>query len=144
MIKRIPAIVFIILANVVLLAHAVIPHHHHEEEVCIVASHCESDSQAHDHDDAKHNHEHDGEDNVDDCVLQQILISPPNKIKHEIKSLNIDADRFQADHSQAISVENKFVLACFSSILKAKPPLLIFSYLNFASTVLGLRAPPIA
>lgn len=142
MIKRIPAIIFILLANVTLLVHAVIPHHHHEKEVCIVSSHCESDSQAHDHDDAKHNHEHDGEDSVDDCVLQQILISPPNKIKHEIKSLDIDTDRFQADHSQAVFTENNFVLACISCIPKAKPPLLVFTYLNYASTVLGLRAPP--
>lgn len=143
MIKRLPAILFILVANIVLLAHAVIPHHHHEKEVCIVSSHCDSDGDSHNHDKAEHKHQHHGGNSVDHCVLQQILISPPNKIKHEIKSLDLDTNLFLTDYSQAIFNDNSNDLVCFSSYLKSKPPSITYTYLNYASTVLGLRAPPL-
>jgi len=34
MLKKFTAIFFILCANVIFLAHAVIPHHHHENKVC--------------------------------------------------------------------------------------------------------------
>ena len=143
MIKRVPAILFIILANIVLLAHAFIPHHHHEKEVCIVSSHCESDSDSHNHDSANHKHHHHGENNVDGCVLQQILISPQNKIKHEIKRVNLDNDLFHTDSFQALLIGNHFVLASFLDLPKTEPPILFFTYQNYAGKVTGMRAPPL-
>lgn len=143
MIKRIPALFFILLANVVLLAHAVIPHHHHGEEVCIVSSHCEFDGEAHEHDDAEHNHEHNGADNIDDCALQQILISPPAKVRHEIKSLDLDNDLFHKFHLQALLIENRLVIDSYLSFRKTEPPILYFTYQNYAGKVSGLRAPPV-
>lgn len=142
MIKRIPAIFFILLANIIILVHAVIPHHHHEEEVCIVSSHCDSEGEDHDHDSADHKHHNHGEKSIGDCALQQILISPPNKIKHEIKSLDLDNDLFHTFHLQALLIENRFVLACFSNVPKTEPPILLFTYQNYAGKITGLRAPP--
>jgi hypothetical protein len=75
-VKKIIAYSFILLANFVLLSHAVIPHHHHEKQVCIESTHCESDSEAHQHEATEqnhnHNHEHDG--NGSSCILKQAFV----------------------------------------------------------------------
>ncbi len=41
MIKRAIAISLLSIANIVLLAMAVMPHHHHGDVICFVSSHCE-------------------------------------------------------------------------------------------------------
>ncbi len=41
MLKRTVAISILVLANIVLLAVAVVPHHHHGDSICFVSSHCD-------------------------------------------------------------------------------------------------------
>ena len=57
--------------NIVLLAHASVPHHHHKSLVCIESNHCQSDSYAHNHSTRTHDHEHDGNAETECCVLKQ-------------------------------------------------------------------------
>ena len=72
MIKRNTALFFILLANIILLAHAAIPHHHHKGQVCIEKSHCEADCESHEHDATKNDHEHNSNNQC--CVLIQDIM----------------------------------------------------------------------
>jgi len=56
MIKRKTALAFILIANIILLAHAVIPHHHHHNnEVCTESSTCQAEEKSLGHSDCEHN-----------------------------------------------------------------------------------------
>jgi hypothetical protein len=65
---KVTAIVFIFMANILMVATAVIPHHHHQDRICFQASHC--------HDKDHHNHEHDNNNDLDCCILhREVLLS---------------------------------------------------------------------
>ena len=143
MIKRVPAIFFILIANIVLLAGVAIPHHHHNSESCFVSTHCQPYSEAHEHGTTKHNHEHHGESNADFCILDQVSVIPSNQVKQESKCLDFPDNRvnyyqFQANLPDLELIS--FVPIYFYSI---QPPLIFLSYCHYSSIALGLRAPPI-
>ena len=71
MIKRTTAVAFLMLANFILLAHAVVPHHHHNKQVCLEKTHCIHDGFTDEHDNNRDSHSHDGENNHNDCVLKE-------------------------------------------------------------------------
>ena len=141
--KRLPALFFILLANIVFLAHAVIPHHHHDSEVCFESSHCQTHSESHEHSATEHNHNHDGENNAVYCILNQVFVVPSNHVKQESKCLDCFHNHPQFDKSQAILTDNR--LCCLLPKILKKDQLLFFSstYFHFASTSIGPRAPPI-
>lgn len=74
MIQKRFAIVMILLANISLLAHVVIPHHHHRSEICFAFSELE-------HPDSldcrkaltDHHLHHDGKDDDGYCLLREIV-----------------------------------------------------------------------
>jgi hypothetical protein len=43
MIRRTAAKAILIMAGILFLAHAVVPHHHHGNLICFVKSHCDND-----------------------------------------------------------------------------------------------------
>ena len=88
--------------NIVLLAHASVPHHHHKSLVCIESNHCQSDSYAHNHSTRTHDHEHDGNAETECCVLKQAVVVPANSLRQEINCLGCDDNHFQFVHFQAI------------------------------------------
>ena len=72
--KRKVSIMFLLLANVFLLAHAVVPHHHHDSMPVAVRDlhghHHDNDSHHQDHDSHHHDasHHHDGPET---CLISQ-------------------------------------------------------------------------
>ena len=72
--KRTVSILFLLLANVFLLAHAVVPHHHHDSMPVAVLDlhghHHDNDSHHQDHDSHHHDasHHHDGPET---CLISQ-------------------------------------------------------------------------
>lgn len=141
MIKRIPALIFILLANIVILASAVIPHHHHKSQVCIVNSHCQSDNEAHQHNIAERSHKHDGEGNFDYCLLKQVFVTPSNDVMQEKKILELDGYHFQTGNYQAVLIDKELLGIYTNPSITYFSLLLIYS--NVISSCLGLRAPPI-
>ncbi len=143
MIKRVPAIFFILIANIVLLASVANPHHHHNSEFCFVSTHCQTYSEAHEHGITKHNHEHHGESNADYCILGQVFVIPSNQVKQEYKCLDFPDNWVNYNQFQAILPDLElisFVPIYFYSI---QPPLIFLSYYHYSSIALGLRAPPV-
>ncbi|MDP3445042.1 MAG: hypothetical protein Q8T08_19450 [Ignavibacteria bacterium] len=96
--KKITAFVFILLANIILLVHAVVPHHHHQEMVCLESNHCQS---GHTHDDSADTHNHDQNNTAESCALKVVFALPSHfaTAKNFAESCfvyHIDTDLFQA------------------------------------------------
>lgn len=140
MIRKITAIFFILLANIVLLVHAVVPHHHHKSLICIESNTCQSDSYPHNSTSA---HEHDGSAETENCELRQVLAIPGNSVKQELKCLGCDNNHSTFVHFQAILFVNEYISFVPLLIQNAQISLNISSHSCFVSTSLGLRAPPV-
>jgi len=143
MIKRISAISFVLLANIIILAHAVIPHHHHKSEVCFVNSHCQANDESHKHTAAGHDHEHDGNNFCQNCVLKTVVILPANHLRQEGKSFNCVDNRPEFDGFHAILFDSGLIKHILPDFSNTPPPLLSSSYSSLVRIGLGLRAPPL-
>lgn len=147
--KRIAAIFFILIAYIIFMAHAVIPHHHHESEVCFTESHCHTgdhhhdhnhDNHKHKHNPVNHDHQHHGNNDAEHCLINLEVVIPTNNNKfgneYSIDLLN-DFDPIYSGLSDFdLSVELQ------PSLPISLTPLII-SYSSIASRSNGLRAPPI-
>lgn len=88
--KKITAIFFILLANIIIVAHAVVPHHHLPKQVFVITEHNDEDINGHKHHTDEHNHEHGATNDYDYCLLKQVITTPANSSKQEFSSLAID------------------------------------------------------
>lgn len=143
MIKRFSAISFTLLANIILLAHVVLPHHHHDTEICMERDHCASESSTHDHEgeDADHkDHKHHGDREATNCVLDQDIgiISIRDQQDFCLYEVSLK-DTYHKIFNQSIVWSSQII----STNLANAPPLLINTdYSEYAPATLGLRAPP--
>lgn len=138
-IKKITAYSFLVIANIILLAHTVLPHHHHEQLVCIEQAHCTDDETNHTQNSTEHNHQHD-DSNSTTCALRQAAVIPSSQGRI-LKECDNNSD----------NQNNVFFI--FSTIgFEGLQPLLLTvttlpefrSFLtSFVSFNIGLRAPPI-
>lgn len=143
MVKRVSAILCILIANILFLAHNVVSHHHHEEEVCFVNSHCRTHHNSDEHSTTGHDHEHDSENNYQHCILQQDVILPSDNLKQEYKYFKYVYNPIGFNVSQASMLNVgliKFVPSKHSCLL---PPFLLSLHTCLACSCLGLRAPPL-
>ena len=131
---------FAFLAVLILLAHAVFPHHHHEEQVCLNLKHfhhTNKDSAKYPAD-CTHEHEHDSEDPVSNCILKQLVVVPAGQTKNEPEVLYLDnfTDCFilQAGYSYELQSTELFRKNSYPQDVP-----LFHSFLDYTQ---GLRAPP--
>jgi hypothetical protein len=139
MIKKLTAYSLILVANFVLLAHAVIPHHHHESVVCVEQKHCQGDAIPHNHNVAEHDHRHDGNKNSTSCILEQSVVVPTSQGK-QLKS----HDNCSDNHNQDYYILSNFGYSDLQPISKVVTYFSVYSsyLLSFVTSTLGLRAPP--
>lgn len=140
MIKKITAYSFIFIANILLLAHAVLPHHHHEQQVCIVQTHCANDASSHSPTTTEHNHQHDGT-NSTSCILKQAVVLPTSQAR-----LLINCDNCTDNHNHYFFILSFFGLETLQPITVSVPTVPEFAFL-FSSRItssIGFRAPPMA
>jgi len=140
MIKKLTAYSFVLIANLVFLAHAVLPHHHHDQIVCIASAHCVGDQEAHIHNNSAQNHQHDGNKNSTGCILKQAVVILPSQVRFLNNCYNCSDNHnkdyfihsnFEFEDLQTVSV-NVASVPEFDSIL-----------ISFVTTSPGLRAPPL-
>ena len=129
-----------LLANFVILAHAVIPHHHHHEQVCMDNTCCQEDVTDHKHKTPGHNHQHDGDNHAATCVLKQAIALPANQGRQEFDSVNSSDNH---SHDFLFTLYNDGAekeMPAFLSLVST--PEITFPYSKYLSSSLGLRAPP--
>jgi len=130
------------LANLVLLAHAVVPHHHHDKLVCFKHSHCNHDGLVDEHGTNQDNHSHDGDNDHDNCVLREPIVVFSNQWKSDL-ILNITTDLSDLDdfHYNLLNSSPDFQILVLSKFLYERG--INGSYSSLVSSSLGLRAPPV-
>ena len=143
MMKRRIAIFFVLLANIIILAHAAIPHHHYpflitETSQSIVPEH------KHDHNHTAHglNHQHhDDKDDYDHCLLNKVVTI----LKDNAKSLDYSATYWGHSFDGFNAILTNVEFHCKNiTVTILQSHLFSSSYTSYAASVLGLRAPPIA
>jgi hypothetical protein len=142
MFKRAISITFLLLANIILLAHVIIPHHHHTMQVCLVSSHCTEDGDHSNTREGHKDHQHDDQGDTQ-CVLNQIVLIPANTLKKDNTLFIANSDDFKADHAQLCLLYFTFKLpekSSFPSLKNQDEVPSLFGAL--ISHSLGLRAPP--
>lgn len=150
---KITGIVFLVVANLVLLVHAIVPHHHHNHSACFVKviSHqsdfsCNhSNKQGHNSEEtnACNSNDKDGEHEKGGCLLKDILAITPVSHKHEYTCALCVNDNL--DSYQILQVLNSDETEGHVKLygLPFRQNQLIPTYqINYVSHCLGLRAPP--
>ena len=139
---RITANLFIMLAGILLVAHAVVPHHHHNKQICFERSHCINDDLVHEHGTNPDNHSHDGENNHQDCVLKEPVVVISNESKPDLRLIN-ETDRSGLDgfHDNLLNNSTDLLIPKLSSYVYERVTDSL--YPSPRSTSPGLRAPPV-
>ncbi len=142
LVKRIIAFIFLVIVNIILLAHAVFPHHHHNYQVCLLNSHCNDDSKAHKHNTDEHNHDHDGNNKTQNCLLKQAVIIPSNSLKDQVKCT--DYSRSNNNLQFILFYSETSSSTIYPVSISNRKPVFKSEYSFLINHSLGLRAPPIA
>lgn len=139
--RRKIALLSLFFVNIVLLAHAVLPHHHHETYVCLFDKHS-----CHDNDSSEvktychHEHHGQNEDSAD-CLLKNLVVLPAKSFKQAFQSFIYTSDYHHFnDFLINLNDERTFFLSSsyhFPQVTEES------SYPNYVSQCLGLRAPPV-
>lgn len=137
--KHLTAFVFLLLANLVMVVHTVLPHHHHNQLVCIEDTYCNDGGLSLSHFTTGHHH-HDNDWNSGDCLLRQIIVLPSGQCKQvpEIvkRSDNLSSSTFGIAAGSMYNILPPGVKAAYKD-----------SHIPFTSfcniSPLGLRAPPV-
>lgn len=142
MIKRLTAILFIMLASFLLVAHSVVPHHHHNKQICFDKSHCIHDDLKVEQGTNSDSHRHDGENNHENCVLRDPVVLFSNQWKTDFNLIS-ETDHWGLDgvHDNLLKSITEFLIPVLSSYVYERVTDSLYPSLVSAS--LGLRAPPV-
>lgn len=142
MIKKKTALFFVLFANFILLAHAVIPHHHHEDEFCVFNVYCNSSDFSQSILDLDHHNDHNHSSDAECCDLIQEVIIPSNYLNQFCKCLCFNCDNSLNLNCIATLIDNKIEYFVQEYVKNPIPPL-IFTFTQIVNNLFGLRAPPI-
>jgi hypothetical protein len=138
MLSKVVSITLLVIANMILLAHDVIPHHHHDENVCYEHGSC-SAHHSNDSEDEKRS----ADENEACCSLADILIIPANSRFDEISCSCCTTNHHSENHNLALLNSAEFDNAMLlPPLLFRKHPQKSNFYFAFTSLSSGLRAPP--
>ena len=138
--KKAIALTFILLANIILLAHAVIPHHEHDNMlICLFDSHCGEYDATHSDSDCDHHH---NQACSDRCCLIDNIFDPSDNKEKTICQMPL---RYDCQHPLYLLTSNSLALQVLfdnTLLLFLFAPFIDTCHIDFISQSLGLRAPP--
>jgi len=141
--KKAIAILFILIANIVLLVHAVVPHHDHENMlICLFDSHCRDCDSACNETDCDTPAHHQDKACTNRCCIVDNMIDPSDSKEKTIFQIHTKCDCRQIIYlllANAIYLQD-FTNDTLSLFLFA--PYIVASDTEYIVRSLGLRAPP--
>jgi hypothetical protein len=136
---KITAICFVLFANMIILAHAVVPHYHLPNQVIIIIGHNVNGADGHRHHSTAHDHDDCNANNHDYCLLYQLISTPTNGAKQVFRAPIND---FNFGIVSAILVNNDFACNPPPLLSLHQTPCYKLFYTCYVNSVSGLRAPP--
>ena len=140
--KKTVALSLLMLANIFLLAHAVLPHHHHDDGgICFVNAHHRDCDDEH-HDTPTHQHEQEGNLAGKCCYIDVFFIPAHNLTLKSTCHIHSHCD---CDHVLEATTPNTINIQDFvdkTLIDFRHKPFLVAYHTGYISQSLGLRAPP--
>jgi len=140
--RKLLAYFLLTMANIILLAHDVIPHHHHHAQVCVSSRHCHPDEfQANHTAQSPEGHQHDGDGRTSECSLKQFTLLPSNHWKTSVTAISFQPgnDGFFVSASVKEGIQDPVFPLSRQWSFKDKNPALS----GFSVCSSGLRAPPL-
>ncbi|MBE0662775.1 MAG: hypothetical protein IH597_09920 [Bacteroidales bacterium] len=139
MLSKVVSISLLVIANLILLAHDVIPHHHHDDHVCFEHGSCATH-----HSNDSENEQRSADENEACCSLADLLIIPANSRFDEIISSCCTSFLDSGSQSPALITNTEFDYSKFLlPLLFRQHPQKTNFYRAFISLSAGLRAPPV-
>ena len=142
MFNRLRSLLFVFIAHIVLLGHAVVPHHHNNSFPSYIAYHDHDQSEDRCLTEEHHsdNHNHSSDDDLKHCILNQFFVHQSFSFRLEIKyPENCHTGYCQhipfASNSSPIELGYTVRKKRFRQLLRS-------DYTCMVARVLGLRAPP--
>lgn len=140
--KKAISIFFILLANIAILTHAVVPHHHHNKVFAAIINILDDDAQKvlnHSHDSKAHHHDAKSEE----CAINETVIAAAFRLQ---KDNSLDSGAFDFDYQFDLFSADIVIGTVASELLGSLPfvpkPYIAGSHLDFVARAIGLRAPP--
>jgi hypothetical protein len=133
--KKTAAIILILTASIILIAHAVIPHQHHDHD----SSNADPD---HHHELPHHGHERDGEQNDHAFILDEEIVLRLTQGRNFVDITDLQDNQSLQFQSIGLVSHYKPVANLPVMISDASIPLIASSYICFTESSCGLRAPP--
>ncbi len=142
MFKKATALFFILIAGIILLAHAVIPHHDYQNKICLTGYECEKKGDLQNPLVPESKHKDDSEKPTENCVLANLLIISSDEKTQDFKPVFFVENPSTAKIFHVSYLERDFSthLILFSG--STFEPLIVSTYSLCASAIFGLRAPP--
>lgn len=139
--KKAISIFFILLANIAILTHAVVPHHHHNKVFAAIINILDDDAQKvlnHSHNSETHHHDA----NPEECAINETVVAATFRLH---KDNNIDSGSFDF-HSGfdlfAADLTDTVVSGLFVNLPFVPKPYIAGSHTDCIARAIGLRAPP--
>lgn len=152
--KAIPFI-FLLLANIIILAHTFVPHHHHDSiAVAIVNTFSADDEAVHNHGHGNnhiHTHSHDkanntkAHDHSGHELSEECLLNAPYLRQNQVKQFSSADNDFSPvpDFIILFSLVPRININDYGELPFIQKPYLISYHTTYISQSLGLRAPPV-
>lgn len=138
MLSKVVSITLLAIANLILLAHDVIPHHHHDDHVCYEHGSCA----AH-HSNDSENDKRSSDEEEACCSLADLLIIPANSRFDELNCSHCTSILDSGSHDLVLLKTAEFdKTRLLPSLHFRKHPQKTNFYRAFTSLSAGLRAPP--
>ncbi len=139
-IKKVISLLFLLLANVVILAHSVVFHHHDNP---IPVTLCVADQEHHCDENAEQNHCcHDTESAGNCCDSKSCLLNTPFTTNDNIRALSA-VNNFDFVIIHLFSVNQIVQITDLTGLPFRQKPYSLPFYSEFISQSKGLRAPPV-
>ncbi|MGF7138890.1 DUF6769 family protein [Roseimarinus sediminis] len=138
MLRKKAAILFLLIANSVILAHAFVPHHHHYEKVCIVTSNSECEDENHQNHHSDHQKGHDHHKGEEACLLKKASAILSNSGVDRNNFLSLILIDLPDEH--AVLPQQNLIPEFLKHNYESVTPF----YSNKCVKSFGLRAPPVA
>ena len=137
-IKKVVSLSFLLIANMLILTHVLVPHHYHEDTGLCFVSHCRDSKEAHRHENNEPQNHHEENANPDICTIDVFSKTTDKNIK-----IACHNDCMQTVFLSPVSSLNiqDYIDSTKTSFLPC--PCFPSCHIEYVSQSLGLRAPPV-